>query len=207
MLRNLVIALSVVVINISSAAAATTAFFFESSPTSFIGRGESLLATRDDFFIGVGASSGGQTVQVNVLERNFNSFWHLDLSAPAGQTLAVGLYTSTVIYPVLTGGNPGLNFYGDGRGNSTLSGSFEVFEITYNTDGSLASFAANFTQHDQTLPDRWNNGGIRFNSDVAIYTSTLPVIISIPTAVPEPETYAMLIAGLGLIGFFARRKL
>ena len=165
-----------------------------------------MLATRDGFFIGVGASSGGQSIQVNVLERNFNSFWHLDLSAPAGQALAVGLYTSTVIYPALTGEHPGLNFYGDGRGNSTLSGSFEVFEVSYNTDGSLASFAANFTQHDQTLSDRWNNGGIRFNSDVAIYTSTLPVITPIPTAVPEPKTYAMLLAGLGLMGFVARRR-
>jgi len=26
------------------------------------------------------------------------------------------------------------------------------------------------------------------------------------TAVPEPETYAMLLAGLGLLGFMARRK-
>jgi len=27
------------------------------------------------------------------------------------------------------------------------------------------------------------------------------------TPVPEPETYAMLLAGLGLVGFAARRKL
>jgi len=26
------------------------------------------------------------------------------------------------------------------------------------------------------------------------------------TAVPEPETYAMLLAGLGLVGFMARRR-
>jgi hypothetical protein len=26
------------------------------------------------------------------------------------------------------------------------------------------------------------------------------------TAVPEPETYAMLLAGLGLVGFAARRR-
>lgn len=31
--------------------------------------------------------------------------------------------------------------------------------------------------------------------------------ISGVTAVPEPETYAMLLAGLGLVGFAARRKL
>jgi hypothetical protein len=31
--------------------------------------------------------------------------------------------------------------------------------------------------------------------------------ISGVTLVPEPETYAMLLAGLGLVGFAARRKL
>jgi hypothetical protein len=36
----------------------------------------------------------------------------------------------------------------------------------------------------------------------ATYSGTL----NITSAVPEPETYAMLLAGLGLIGFTARRK-
>ena len=27
-----------------------------------------------------------------------------------------------------------------------------------------------------------------------------------PTAVPEPETYAMILAGLGMLGFIARRR-
>jgi hypothetical protein len=31
-------------------------------------------------------------------------------------------------------------------------------------------------------------------------------IIDIPGLVPEPETYAMLLAGLGLLGFMARRR-
>ncbi len=33
-----------------------------------------------------------------------------------------------------------------------------------------------------------------------------PSFLRITTAVPEPETYAMLIAGLGLMGFVARRR-
>jgi len=34
-----------------------------------------------------------------------------------------------------------------------------------------------------------------------MFTGTLPV-----AAVPEPETYAMLLGGLGLMGFIARRR-
>jgi len=40
--------------------------------------------------------------------------------------------------------------------------------------------------------------GIGDNGDSAWYVATSPV--------PEPETYAMLLAGLGLIGFMARRR-
>jgi hypothetical protein len=35
---------------------------------------------------------------------------------------------------------------------------------------------------------------------------TYPVTESITAAVPEPETYAMMMAGLGMIGFMARRR-
>lgn len=41
----------------------------------------------------------------------------------------------------------------------------------------------------------WNNNSGAFNLDVS-YTA----------AVPEPETYAMLLAGLGVMGFIARRR-
>jgi hypothetical protein len=35
---------------------------------------------------------------------------------------------------------------------------------------------------------------------------TYPITQSITAAVPEPETYAMMMAGLGLVGFMARRR-
>jgi hypothetical protein len=35
---------------------------------------------------------------------------------------------------------------------------------------------------------------------------TYPISQSITAAVPEPETYAMMLAGLGLLGFVARRR-
>ncbi len=37
-------------------------------------------------------------------------------------------------------------------------------------------------------------------------TGVTDVQLGITTAVPEPETYAMMLAGLGLLGFAARRR-
>lgn len=48
------------------------------------------------------------------------------------------------------------------------------------------------------------NGAI---SHVAIFNNAAPGGGGSVAAIPEPETYAMLLAGLGLVGFAARRKL
>ncbi|MDY7575671.1 FxDxF family PEP-CTERM protein [Actimicrobium sp. CCI2.3] len=39
-----------------------------------------------------------------------------------------------------------------------------------------------------------------------LFTVDAPMGQAIPSPVPEPETYAMMLAGLGLLGFAARRK-
>jgi hypothetical protein len=55
-----------------------------------------------------------------------------------------------------------------------------------------------------------NPFGLRMN-ELALAAGVIPVL-PIPDirpdipAIPEPETYAMLLAGLGLVGFIARRK-
>ena len=50
-------------------------------------------------------------------------------------------------------------------------------------------------------------GGQEFvNNRYGNYTTFTTNIASAVTAVPEPETYAMLLAGLGLVGFMARRR-
>ena len=44
--------------------------------------------------------------------------------------------------------------------------------------------------------------------DAAGFSTTIsgPGVITAVAAVPEPETYAMLLAGLGLMGYVARRR-
>ena len=99
----------------------------------------------------------------------------------------------------------GTNFYGDSWVNTGL--------VPINTDSGT-----------HTLRFQLNGVG-EHNADVALRnlrtvstfaepvppTSALSSIrfvdnMNVTTAVPEPETYAMLLAGLGILGFAARRK-
>ncbi|MDY0055622.1 MAG: DNRLRE domain-containing protein [Methyloversatilis sp.] len=54
------------------------------------------------------------------------------------------------------------------------------------------------------MPDGTN--GVDFYSAESFDPSTRPLLTVEVAAVPEPETYAMLLAGLGLIGLRARRR-
>lgn len=47
---------------------------------------------------------------------------------------------------------------------------------------------------------------LAFTSAASGYSGAVIDNVMVTTAVPEPETYAMLLAGLGMIGFIARRK-
>ncbi|MDP3818946.1 MAG: FxDxF family PEP-CTERM protein [Methylotenera sp.] len=76
---------------------------------------------------------------------------------------------------------------------------------------TLANLASVTHDGDQSVGSYWNftagNSGDYFNSVVlrsasnAFETDNHAVL-----AVPEPETYAMMLAGLGLMGFVARRR-
>jgi hypothetical protein len=71
-------------------------------------------------------------------------------------------------------------------------------------------------RYDSTTPERWSfsGGWNQAPGDYAVYVAgsaygkvggTYAADFSI-LAVPEPETWAMLVAGLGLVGFSARRR-
>jgi hypothetical protein len=81
-----------------------------------------------------------------------------------------------------TGNEPvSINLYAfqwDLSGYSNIS----AFNVTFNVVAHSQTYAARLTQSDT------------FNQVVAV------------TAVPEPESYAMILAGLGFIGFAARRR-
>ena len=57
-----------------------------------------------------------------------------------------GSYTGALRYP-FNDGAPGLSVSGDGRGCNTLTGQFDVTEISQASTGELLVFDATFEQH------------------------------------------------------------
>jgi hypothetical protein len=98
-----------------------------------------------------------------------------------------------------------------------LNGQVSAWDMSYTTKGTYITRPANYNvYHTASVQNTTTNN---FDSVVMLATTNNvlggvgPVssagiwsIYSTVAAVPEPETYAMLLAGLGLIGTMARRK-
>jgi len=138
---------------------AATFFSFTSSPTAWIGGGQTTN------FTSVSASRtgnlGAYTDSVHLLAGGYE----LVIVGP-GLTLAqVGFYPGATRWPFM-GSGPGMAFTAPGRGDNTLTGWFNVLQADYDLSGQVAAFAVDFVQYDETIVTRWNRGSIRFNSDI-----------------------------------------
>lgn len=189
--------------NLAHAGLANTAsVYMNSEPGDYIGQGQEFtLAHGDD---GVFSTYSGS---VGVVSINYQTddYWNFSFIAPAydkatntvaNQPLHVGMYENATRYPFNSPTKPGLSVSGAGRGSNILFGWFNVLEVTY-LNGELNSFAVDFMQYSGQLgavgPALY--GSLRFNSDLALNIAP----------VPEPSTYAMLLAGLALVTVAARR--
>ncbi|MDP3662391.1 MAG: FxDxF family PEP-CTERM protein [Nitrosomonas sp.] len=112
-------------------------------------------------------------------------------------TGAAGLYELSFWYSARpgTGTTNDLSFSFDGIANGTV------------LTGIGNAGSNHFWQHFSQIVNFDGNGLLTFSA-VGIsdsYGGSLDMV-SFTSAVPEPETYAMLLAGLGLLGFMARRR-
>jgi len=199
--------LALALVLFSSTAHADLILSFDSTPQSWVGRGESFTVTPDDgyLFSYRDWSTNGLSFRISSLNSPFGpdfdplsgeryNYWVLNLTAPFGHQLTSGFYGDARRTPTRDGIQAGLDFYGNHRGNNRLTGFFNVLDIAYDPAGLLQTFAVDFTQFGEGLMSRRIDGHLRYNS-------------SIPIRISEPS--AVVLMALGLLGFFwmRRRKL
>jgi hypothetical protein len=177
--RNLVAAFLMFFMLIASsreANAAVTSLLLDSEPGDYIGGGQRLFfGSSDGTFTAQRNFANG--VSISFSTPSFEHWWYLDFAAPSDEFLTPGIYTGAVRFPFQGSDQPGLSVYGDGRGCNTLTGSFQVMEVTYGLDSDVTSFRATFEQHCEGASPALR-GEIRFNATVTIEL-TAPASISI----------------------------
>lgn len=138
-----------------------------------------------------------------------------DWASPPDDTsnyFTVGPSTSTPGVVTFSGLVSYFGYYGGSPDTFNRVSFFNGDSLVGSFDGvALAGFAGVAADGDQSVGNFWNftasNAGDYFNSVAFISrTNAFETDNHAVLAVPEPETYAMMLAGLGLIGFAARRR-
>jgi hypothetical protein len=80
---------------------------------------------------------------------------------------------------------------------------YQRFDI--DTSSLAAGYAIHFDLYNTNLKEKCMRGECTYVADNTQFAPFSHDAQSV-TAIPEPETYAMLLAGLGLMGFVARRR-
>ncbi len=193
------IALFVVVLGASSAQAAFI-LKFDSSPTSWVGQGQSFSVTPKDGYTFTHQNYKGYLLSFLVYSSaNHPSpdhhHWTLRLGSPTGTPFTAGLYANAARHASVSTLTPGMDFYGDHRGNNQTGGFFNIIDIGFNNSGVLTTLAADFTQYGERQVDRWVKGSLRYNSSVPLAGST---------DVAEPYSLAFIL--LGCLGLYVVQR-
>jgi hypothetical protein len=119
-----------------------------SDPGDFIGGGLTQAFTRaDGTFVARQNFSGGVDVFFSNLTTDPIHFWDLSFAAANGLPLVPGTYAGATRFPFEGFGEPGLSVDGDGRGCNTLTGSFDVSSVVFDSHDRVGRFEATFEQH------------------------------------------------------------
>jgi len=110
-------------------------FYFTSSPQSWVGQGQTLTFT--DVVANVALYPAG-CPYVALSAGGYG----LDIVKSECTVPTVGYYANATRW--LFGAGAGMWFTGAGRGDNTLTGSFNVLQAVYDDTGQIASFAVDF---------------------------------------------------------------
>lgn len=148
------------------AQAQVTSLTMVSDPGDYIGGGQFYFYTPADGTFSA-QKNYDQGVSLSFNTPSYSHWWYLDFAAPNNQPLSVGTYTGAIRFPFQATNQPGLSVYGDGRGCNTLTGTFDVLEVTYGAANDVVAFDATFEQHCEGATAALR-GEIRYNADVVV---------------------------------------
>ena len=155
------------VLMMTLAAHSQSSFYFSGSPASYVSQGKTELITTTNGSIAFNNGySYDHGLHLNITTTAGEN-WSVDVGAIDRGQLHVGLYTNATRFPLNNGSSPGLNFSGNGRGDNTLTGWFNVLSIAY-SNNTLVSAAIDFVQYDEGDVTKKNSGFVRYNTITAL---------------------------------------
>jgi hypothetical protein len=149
-------------VTILDSEAPQTYLYLNSQPDDFIGQGQKQKLTVIDGVFTPYLSPESVRIQFRG-----DAWWDATFAAPAGESLAPGIYENARRWVGVALSQPSLDISGDGRGCNELTGRFAVREVSHAGDGSLLTFAADFEQHCESGEPALF-GSVRFNSSIPV---------------------------------------
>lgn len=125
-----------------------TAINLQSDPGDYIGQGQNYSYTDDNAEITYSRNyDNGIRILIRNLPNEPSLSWTLNMAAIGEVELVAGEYLGAQRFPVPNAQSPGLSFSGQGRGCNNLTGSFEISEVSYDSNGDVLSLRASFDQY------------------------------------------------------------
>ncbi|MES9834064.1 MAG: hypothetical protein ABW139_17645 [Candidatus Thiodiazotropha sp. DIVDIV] len=143
---------------------AETTVTLNSDAGDYIGQGESYVYTDENAVIQYSRNyDNGITVRINNLPDDPSNWWTFNIAAPGNAEIQPGIYENATRFPFQDVDVPGLSFSGNGRGCNTLTGWFEVYDVSYDESGGVESLNVDFEQHCEGGSSALH-GSINFNT-------------------------------------------
>jgi hypothetical protein len=101
-----------------------------------------------------------------------DTWWTVELAAPAGEQLKPGVYRNAERAAFRTGRSPGLDVSGDGRGCNEVYGQFSVNQIETDTSGAITVLDASYTQHCENADAPALKGVVKYRAYPLSYAYT-----------------------------------
>ena len=156
----------------TAAHAQVTSLSLFSDQGDFVGGGQNAFFTPADGSFSTQVSANGNVISVNFVGQQPGVFWNLQFSACCGSplTLPGGYFANGLPGSSF---NAGMLISGDGRSCNSLTGDFDILQLSFNSDGSVASLDVIFVQQCESETPALS-GEIRFNATAAILISAPP---------------------------------